>query len=718
MQRSVPLTKDLVLLGGGHSHALVLRAWGMDPVPGVRVTLINPAPTAPYTGMLPGHVAGHYPRAALDIDLARLARFAGARLVLGAAEQIDPQARTVSVPGRPPIRYDRLSIDIGIHAGLNELPGFAEHGVGVKPLDRFADRWVELLDRVAASGAAPRIAVIGGGIAGSEIALAMAHRLRGMGVSPSVQVIDTAPDPLGAAAPGLRRAVLAAFAEYRIETRFGDAPVALDPDSLRLASGQEVATGFTVSAAGARPHEWLAGTGLPLRDGYLPVDSALRVLGHPEIYATGDCAHLSASPRPKAGVYAVRAAPVLHHNLRADLTGRQRRAFRPQKGFLKLVSLGAQRAAGERFGLAFSGPLIWRWKDRIDRRFMERFSALKPMAPPPPPERAAIGVSALMRGQLQCMGCGAKVAQSALLPGIGAQARDIGDDAALLDIGGHRLALSTDHLPAFTEDPLTFARIAATHALGDIWATGAAPRGALVNVILPRMEPLLAQATLGEVMQGLASALNPAGAPILGGHTTFGAELTLGVTVLAEAPAPKQLTGARPGDVLVLTKPIGSGTLLAGDMALKTSGADLAACLALMGQSQARAAEILSEARAMTDVTGFGLAGHLANIARASGVSAHLELANVPVMAGALALAESGLRSTLYTDNVAGVPEVAAPPRTPRAALLFDPQTAGGLLATLPPENADAALCALTEAGYMAALIGRIADGPPRLSWG
>src|SRR6056297_3082474 len=93
---SLPLTRDLVLIGGGHTHALVLRKWGMAPLPGARLTLINPGPTAPYSGMLPGHIAGHYTREELDIDLVRLARFAGARLVLARATDIDPQAQVVT----------------------------------------------------------------------------------------------------------------------------------------------------------------------------------------------------------------------------------------------------------------------------------------------------------------------------------------------------------------------------------------------------------------------------------------------------------------------------------------------------------------------------------------------------------------------------------------------------------------------------------------------
>ena len=171
-----PATRDLVLIGGGHAHALLLRRWGMAPMPGVRLTLISPDPTTPYTGMVPGMVAGHYAEAELQIDLVRLAHFAGARLVPGRVAAIDRAARLIMVPGRPPVVYDVASLNIGTTTDLPDLPGFARHGHPAKPLDRFAAEWAAALSRCAA-GAVAEIAVMGGGVAGVELALAMAHRL-------------------------------------------------------------------------------------------------------------------------------------------------------------------------------------------------------------------------------------------------------------------------------------------------------------------------------------------------------------------------------------------------------------------------------------------------------------------------------------------------------------------------------------------------------------
>ena len=170
MLNTVPYTRDLVLVGGGHAHALVLRKWGMDPLPGARLTVINPGPTAPYTGMLPGHIAGHYSRDTLEIDLVRLARFAGARLILSHATGIDRKAGVVHVEGRGPVAYDVASIDIGITARM-DIIGFAEHAVGAKPLDVYAQTWRVFLETVQSGTKPAKIVVIGGGVAGCEFAL-------------------------------------------------------------------------------------------------------------------------------------------------------------------------------------------------------------------------------------------------------------------------------------------------------------------------------------------------------------------------------------------------------------------------------------------------------------------------------------------------------------------------------------------------------------------
>ena len=392
---------------------------------------------------------------------------------------------------------------------------------------------------------------------------------------------------------------------------------------------------------------------------------------------------------------------MLFDNLRAALSGGELRPYKPQRDYLKLISLGAKSALAEKFGTAREGPLLWKLKDYIDRKFMDQFDTLPAMSAPQLPRTVALGLKDALGDKPMCGGCGAKVGRATLQTVL----RDhFGDDAAEVQPGQ---VMSTDHLRALTHDPVVMTRIAAVHALGDIWAMGATPQAATANLILPRMSAALQERTMAEIMMAASEVFAKAGGKIVGGHSSLGDELTIGFTVTGLAQNPITLAGAQPGDTLIITKPIGIGTVMAAEMAGQANGEDVISCLDLMMQDQAEASVILRNAHAMTDITGFGLAGHLRGICDASGVGAALDLGAIPLMDGALALSGAGVRSTLFEDNRTG----AGPINGPCIDLLFDPQTAGGLLAVVPTATSDKALKALQEAGYTAAVIGQITEG-------
>ena len=725
MQTTIPITRELLLAGGGHTHALMLRMWGMNPLPGVRVTVVNPLPTAPYSGMLPGFVAGHYRRDELDIDLVKLARFAGARLIPGRVAHIDPDARLARLENGRALPFHVASVDIGITSDMPALPGFSRHAVPAKPLDGFAAKWDAFRAAAGAQEVPVHAAVIGGGVAGVELVLAMAHALRRSGAAAKLSLIDQE-DIL----PGMKPSRLAFFrrtlGEAGVQVIERDAPVEVLADGVRLSSGEILRSDFTVGAAGARAQGWLRDTGLQLDPGgFIAVDEYLRSVNAADIFAVGDCAHMTHAPRPKAGVFAVRQAPVLFHNLRGVLSGGDLRRFRPQADYLKLISLGGQSALADKWGLMWHGPRLWRLKDRIDRKFMDQFRTLRPMRPALPKGPVALGVSEVLGAKPLCGGCGAKVGGKALgrsLARLSEPARaDVlsqpGDDAAILrGPDGQTQLISTDHLRAFTNDAALMARIAAVHALGDIWAMGAQAQAALASITLPRLSGELQEQWLDEIMQAAAQVFAASGADIVGGHTSQGAELTIGFTVTGLCPgAPLRKAGAQPGDVLLLTKPIGTGTILAGEMALEADGAWVTGALNVMAQPQHEIAPLLQAAHALSDVTGFGLAGHAAEIARASGVGIRIDIGTVPFLSGAEQLAGRGVRSTLYADNRALVPEL-EPGDDARAQLLFDPQTAGGLLAAMPPQQAQKVQEAMADMGRDAWVIGICHEGAPRLS--
>lgn len=728
MMRDYPIVKDVVLVGGGHAHALVARMWAMQPMAGVRLTLINPNPAAPYTGMLPGHIAGHYARDAMMIDLVRLARHAGARLILDSAVGLDRDARQVRLQSGRAIAYDLCSIDIGIASDLPRVRGFAEFAHAAKPLGDYARAWEAYLPRASA---APHLVLIGAGVGGVELALASHHRLTAMGRAPHITIVQKGARALNGVGKIARAMLLDALRAAGITLITGAEPAEITADSVILTDARRLRSEFTLAVAGARGQGWLESTGLRTADGHIDVGPDLRS-SDGAVFAVGDCAHLSFAPRAKAGVYAVRAAPILAHNLRASLLGQPLRKFAPQRDYLKLISLGGAQAVADKWGLPLRGPWLWRLKDKIDRDFMEKFAGYPTMPRPALPANAVAGLAEAMGEKPLCGGCGAKLGAAELstaLRALPAPRRDDvlsahGDDAAVLRAGSGVQVITTDHLRSFGLDPAIMAQIAATHALGDIWAMGAAPQAALAQVTLPAAAPEKSAQMLAEVMAAAAGVITAAGADMVGGHSAVGGELSIGFTITGLASAAIMKGGAQAGDALILTKPIGSGVIMAAEMALARLdglilGEVVARCVALMLRGQASASRLLPpQAHAMTDVTGFGLAGHLLEMLEGAGLGATLDARAIPIMEGAAELAAVGYSSSLLPANIAAHGARVDGAAGPLANLMFDPQTAGGLLAAVPADLAQDLVMALCAQGDSAAIIGTIVKGPSRITLG
>ncbi len=492
---------------------------------------------------------------------------------------------------------------------------------------------------------------------------------------------------------------------------------------------------LVVWATGAAPLPFPACTPLA-KDaaGFVRVRPTLQVLDHDELFAVGDCASIEGAPWVrKAGVYAVREGPILDANLRARLTGRAPRAYRPQRTFLSILNLGERRALAAKWSAVAVGPAMWRLKDWIDRRFVRRFQVLDAAGAPAPTFAAPNGMDA---DAMICGGCAAKVAAPVLeralarLPAAPADASILigvaeADDAAAVRLDGGAVVLATvDAFRAFSDDPWLVGGVAAVNAVSDIYAKGGRPRHALAFVTIAEEEPARAEETLYQVLAGVRAALDPLGVSLVGGHTTSGPELFVGLTITGDLPADASvigLGGARPGDALVLTKPLGTGVVLAADMQGRAPGRVVAAAIASMAQSNAEAARIARAlgAGACTDVSGFGLARHLMDLLRASAVSAEVALDALPLLRGARELLSGGMRSSFHAQNASIRQRVAAGDGIESDGaldVLYDPQTSGGLLFAVAREKARDALHALAAAGYAdAAIIGTIADGPPSI---
>ena len=734
MQIGIPVIKDLVLVGGGHSHVAVLKAFGMRPLAGVRITLISRETQTIYSGMLPGLIAGHYSIDQAHIDLAPLTRFAGARFIRGEVIGIDHQAKTVSLAGRPPVSYDILSLNSGSTPSTSAVTGTEGVVIPVKPIDQFLVHWQHLLQRLEACDGKARIAVIGGGAGGVELALAAHHALTKLWKSSfSLELLTADPGILMAYHPRVGERFRRMLNERGIHVHTGSRVTGAQAGLIRISSGRkfEFEEILWVTQAGA-PH-WLANSGLEVNaEGFLLVDDCLQSVSHPGIFGTGDIAAMVNHPRPKSGVFAVRQGAPLANNLRSVLLKRSLSRYRPQRYYLSLISSGDKYAVGARSFWSAEGYWVWLWKDWIDRRWMRRYQELPEMSEAITPagvreELIEPEVLDLLEDNMRCGGCGAKVGANVLAEVLGSikavPRADVvvglgqPDDAALISVPTGKLSvLSVDFFRPIVDDPFIFGKIAANHCLNDIFAMGAEAQSAMTIVTLPVWPEQKLVHELKQMLAGAQEVFRAEGVALVGGHTSEGSELSLGfsVTGLTEGQNVLHKATMQAGDLLILTKPLGTGTIFAADMRGKAKGRWVDEAIMRMLQSNRAAGDCLHTygATACTDVTGFGVIGHLLEMLDRSSLGVTLNLDELPLLDGAVETSCVGILSSLHSKNERAARRISVSKMLKQHSgfpMLFDPQTAGGLLASVPSAQADACAAQLRELGYkMASIIGSV----------
>ena len=716
---------QLVLAGGGHSHALLLRHWAMHPKqrPKGLITLVNRWSTSLYSGMVPGLIAGLYSHEQVTIDLRQLAAEAEVAFVRAEIKGIDITHQSLILESRLPVPYSQLSLNVGAisrQIAPNKSLSAASL-IPVKPLEPA----LAFLKSQDGNSSAP-FHVVGSGLAGVEVALALRrrwpkrsihlHTLRGLLRSPLQQA--------------LRIAKIVVVEQPRHSNN-----IQIDP---------AIREGLLCN--GSRSPAWLATSGLPCcpLSGRVRTNRQLQVIDHPQIFASGDCGLIDNYPRPASGVWAVRAATPLAHNLEAACQGQPLRPWRPQRNALQLVGgfQAGQATAWAQWGPFLLGPHPWWWrlKTKIDQRFMQRLQ-----------HRLMHTTDTEKTNGMLCRGCAAKLPAAALesaltTAGVGSLA-SAPEDAAVVPVNAKLpsapLLQSVDGFPALISDPWLNGRLTTLHACSDLWACGATVHSAQAVVTLPLASPNIQQNLLAQTLAGIRSALDPQHAVLLGGHTLEArtsapkpCSLGLQVVLSVQGSPTHQIwskRGIQAGDHLLISRALGTGVLFAAAMEGIAQPDDLDQALQLMNTSQhnlvneliVMAGDNPNAIHAATDITGFGLLGHLGEML-GSHPDLQVELMGeaLPALEGAIHLLEKGHCSSLapsnrrawslldpHPDTRSAAVELklgAIPPHSPRhlalLELLVDPQTCGPLLISVDPDLAARLLAKATSCWH---LIGR-----------
>ncbi|WP_077023343.1 selenide, water dikinase SelD [Fuerstiella marisgermanici] len=744
-------SRHLVLLGIGHTNAHIVRQWGMNPIADVDLTCISDRSVATYSGMLPAALAGQIPTRDMEIDLVRLCASVNARLIIGTVTGLDSNRQVLHFADRPSVPFDVLSVGIGSVPTDDGVHIEGDSLIRIKPMQTFLQRLDvtvnKALKRRTSMEVTPRsgehnagqtspaplkIVVVGSGAAGTEITFCLPGFIQSKTDVPfELQIVTRSDAILPGVTSGLRDRAAAELKRRGVAVHRNATITHVDDTAVTLQDGQKIVADIVIWATGASPPELLSQLNLPLTgSGFLATEANLRSTSGAPIFAVGDTGSIVSEKVPKAGVYAVRQGPVLWDNIKALLAAKPLSNYEPQSSFLKLLNTGDGKAIGEWKGFSFGGRFAMKLKHYIDSKFMKMYQ-----------------VSGSMKADtdmMQCKGCGCKLGSQTLNTALrssfalneAASASEIttaadqqsnidqaipADDAAVITTDGGRIIATTDFFTNPVNDAFLFGRIAALHSASDIVAMGATATAALANVVLPEGDTAAQQTALHDFLAGARHEFAQMNADIVGGHTIVGPRWEAGFTVIGNPPATPLLQkgSLQIGDMLYLTKPLGIGVLLAAHMRSQCAARDYESLIAAMLQPQHMLAKLATDCgiTAATDVTGFGLAGHLVEMLQASHQSATLNLKDLQLLPGAAAAFDAGIESTLAPNNRAVEQHLTAAADVqsrPEYRALFDPQTCGGLLLGVPKPLVQKFETAMVEADLTTAIaIGEVVNKQP-----
>ncbi len=745
---STPIVSDLVLLGGGHANIQVLKMLAMNPIGGLRITLISDQTHSPYSGMIPGYLAGYYSYEECHFDLRRICEELGQRFIKAKIIGVDPQRKKIQLENRAEISYDCASINVGIEPrsieNLSTEPAFKT--IPLKPISQFIAHWDQLisdLKNYKGSNSLP-LAVVGAGASGVEISIILKMLIDQHKWNAQVSLIHRHDYLVSAKDLRAQKKLLKTLKELNVKVYQNTEVLEMQENGLVLKDdqGQLHTESFyrALIATQASAPAWFKSSGLPVNpDGFLKVTEKLLVENEVALFGAGDCIHFSPSPLKKAGVYAVRQGMILEHNIRAFFNRKSLlKTFHPKKNVLSLITIGNRKALVHQDSpsiLRWMWPsLLWTVKDWIDRRFMNRFQARTFDVNPGHVNKVMpVPKSTLVPEDWQentCGGCGSKLAASTLtqslnkleIPKDDAVLLGVkdGEDCALTRFSENALCLqSIDQFRSFISDPYLLGQIATQHALSDIYAMGGVAKTVQVGLTLCAASEKIYREDIFQVMSGVLDILTKSAASLVGGHTGEGSELAIAIAVQGEVEPRqvlrKQLT--KPGNQLILTKPIGTGVTFAANMLAQANGKLVDDALSSMLQSNKIAMETIRsfDISGCTDITGFGLLGHAfemlgKNSDNALGIK--IDYKAIPLFDGVCELFAKGYFASIAGKNHESLRTVlSADVNNQHFPALFDPQTSGGLLFSVPSQQTEDCLKALYQNGVTkACVIGEVID--------
>ena len=687
--QQISLNKQLVLIGGGHSNVQVLRKLCMHEYKGLNVILISESYGAIYSGMTPGYIEKLYSLDDTTIDLQRLCFNAGATFIKDEVVEMDENNQTIYLKNNPLISFDILSINSGSISNKQTIHLENDSKViSVKPINNLVSK-IKLIDEIIEQSSQKKVSIIGGGVASFELSFALHKRYNG---NISLDIISEhllEEKNLNKSSINKIKKIAQNIGINLISKN----ATAINNSEIKINHEDIVHSDLILLSTGASLPEWLAQSKLEINENFVAVNQCLQSLNFKNIFVSGDAASIQNFKRPKSGVMAVRQGEILKDNLILFSQNKSLKKIQPQKNWLYLIGTKKNSAILNYFNFSLEGKWCWLLKKLIDLNFMKKFSF-------PGQTDMNKKIFNLIENKedipkMYCQGCGSKVSKNTLVNYLANQKTNNElSDATEIKFNHRDILQTIDHIKLFNSfNPYDFGIISYLHSQNDILAAGGSVHSLSVSIGVPISENLVESFYLEYFMRGIQNEVTKDGALLASGHSYQTEEPAITITMNGSISQKSNKSLATEGDLIYLSKPLGTGYLLAAyfqnSKLLSISDFEILLTYLKTGNDLAAKSGFSCGSQLMTDISGFGLASHLGDICQSSNLSAQIDLGSDILINTKLEILKN-FKSSGYKNNYSSsINSIDIEANHPLLKIVFDPQTNGPLLIAIDKEKKD-----------------------------
>jgi len=697
----IPITNDLVLIGGGHSHLSVLMKLSKRPINGNRITLITNEIDTPYSGMIPGYIEGIYSWRDSHIDLYRLCLKLNVRFIHAEVERVSAYEKEIYFKDRPKIKFDVLSINTGIQSNNREIKGAAKYCLPVKPISKLANNFLNKITNFKS------IAFIGGGAGSVELALAIKKRFLNINQDIKITIITGKRGLLSTFPQKTKLTSLKTLEKFKIDIIEYKRVLEVKPKQIILSDKSMLKIDKAILSTNSMTPKWLAKSDILLtKDNYILVNKSFQT-NYKYVFASGDVIDFNNQNLKKAGVFAVRSGKPLAINIKQFILGKKLVEYKFNKNYLALIGTSKRSAIATKYNLTFNSRFFFYLKKYIDQNFIKKFSDFK--------IRKKFTLEALKTDVLnifvkhkekitdkndimQCKGCAAKVPLNALKQALPKDIVSTSEDAVSVP-GQPELYQTVDMISSIITDPFLLGKIAANHSISDMVSVNSKITSAMMILQLPLSKTEINSRDLEQVLLGANEIFKTIDCPLIGGHTMIGKDKDpiIGFSILGQKQKKikimKNRRKIKTKDLLILTEKIGSGLIFAGINNYLIDSYFQTDVIKQMIKGNLNFGKISNHLNilSMTDITGFGLANHLLNLIKRDNSKTGLTIYpnKIPLFEGVNECLNKDIKSSLFKSNydIAQKDIIYKRDKSKLDNILYDPQTVGGIAFIIPQEE-------------------------------